>query len=166
MQSILTAHYCFSAGIITMKNMAEYWLRVFVLVFFSSFLYTSSSFLPKALQFYLSRSLTGGWMYEAQRRRGKQAVTEGKQSFILSSSAECIIPGTVSVHHWRGEKVFLIVPFIKELQLIKRFACEKCRAFCCIRSTGVCKAAQWWWATAHQQLYQLYQIATEYRYCL
>lgn len=27
-----------------------------------------------------------------------------------------------------GNKVFLIVPFINELQLIRGFACEKCRA--------------------------------------
>lgn len=69
MQSTLAAHYCFSAEIITMKNKAGYWLRVDFFFFSSSFIYVIFYSPPSALQFYLSRSLTGGWMYEAQRRR-------------------------------------------------------------------------------------------------
>lgn len=137
MQSILIAHYCFSAEIITMKNKAEYWLRVFVF-FLSSSLYTSASLPPQCFSVLFIQKVVGCG-------RGKQAV-----SLRASNHLYC---RQVGVYHLRdgvcsslkgGKSVFncFICKWVTTNQRICLWKVPS------IRSTGVRQAAEWWWAAA------------------
>lgn len=66
---------------------------------------------PRALQFYLSKK-SDRWSDARSSRSKKQAVSL-RQSFILSSSG--------SVSSLGGGEVFLIVPDINELRLVRGF---------------------------------------------
>lgn len=75
MQSILTAHYCFRAKIITMKNIAEYWLQVGVFFFLLLLLHIHHLLFPLMLYtvifFQKSDRWLDVWSSEKKKKENK-----------------------------------------------------------------------------------------------
>lgn len=115
MQSIPAAHYCFSAEIITMKNNAGYWLRV---VFF----FLSPSFILYIRRLYSppSSCFTVLFIQKVWQVVGCTKLTEQKTSRFITAIIYIVLKWECVVAEGGG-KVFLIVPDINELRLVRGF---------------------------------------------
>lgn len=115
MQSIPAAHYCFSAEIITMKNNAGYWLRVVFFSFPPLLFCIYVVFIPPPPPCFTVLFIQKVWQVV-----GCTKLTEQKTSRFITAIIYIVLKWECVVAEGGG-KVFLIVPDINELRLVRGF---------------------------------------------